>query len=52
MALLTTQQAECGVPCQGHSHPKLSVVQGAGGKPSADEIQPTACRYHWGQGVT
>ena len=31
--------------CQGHSHPKLSVVQGAGSKPSADEIQPTARRY-------
>ena len=31
--------------CQGHSHPKLSVAQGAGSKPSADEIQPTARRY-------
>ena len=36
--------------CQGHSHPKLSVVQGAGSKPSADEIQPTARRYpNYGQ---
>ena len=32
-------------PCQGHSHPKLSVAQGAGSKPSADKIQPTAHRY-------
>ena len=31
--------------CQGHSHPKLSVAQGAGSKPSADKIQPTARRY-------
>ena len=30
--------------CQGHSHPKLSVAQGAGSKSSADKIQPTACR--------
>ena len=31
--------------CQGHSHPKLSVAQGAGSKSSADKIQPTAHRY-------
>ena len=30
--------------CQGHSHPKLSVAQGAGSRSSADNIQPTACR--------
>ena len=34
-----------GNECQGHSHPKLSVVQGAGSRLSADKIQPTACRY-------
>ena len=30
--------------CQGHSHPKLSVAQGAGSKLSADKIPPTARR--------
>ena len=30
------------VDCQGHSHPKLSVVQGVGSRSSADKIQPTA----------
>ena len=32
------------VRCQGHSHPKLSVAQGAGSKSSADNKQPTARR--------
>ena len=31
--------------CQGHSHPKLSIVQGVGSKLSADKIQLTTCRY-------
>ena len=31
--------------CQGHSHPKPSVAQGAESKSSADKIQPTAHRY-------
>ena len=29
--------------CQGHSHPKLSVVLGVGGRLSADKRQPTTC---------